>query len=59
MNCGDRREPAFRDNADHQRFVESLAEERAKTSRQVYARVLIANLFHLVAETPRQNWSSG
>jgi REP element-mobilizing transposase RayT len=31
MNRGDRREPIFRDKADRQRFVETLAEACAKT----------------------------
>jgi putative transposase len=32
MNRGDRRQPVFRENADRQRFVATLAEVRAKTS---------------------------
>lgn len=31
MNRGDRREPIFRDNANRQRFVETLAEVCAQT----------------------------
>jgi hypothetical protein len=31
VNRGDRREPIFRDNADRQRFVGTLAEVCAKT----------------------------
>jgi len=36
MNRGDRREPIFRDDADRQRFLETLAEACAKTDWQVH-----------------------
>ncbi|MHB8524519.1 MAG: transposase, partial [Limisphaerales bacterium] len=59
MNRGDRREPIFRDNADRQRFVETLAEVCAKTGWQVHAYVLMPNHFHLVVETPQPNLVAG
>jgi len=59
MNRGDRREPIFRDNADRQRFVETLAEACAKTGWQVHAYVLMPNHFHLVVETPQPNLVAG
>lgn len=59
MNRGDRREPIFRDDADRQRFVETLAEVCGKTGWEVHAYVLMPNHFHLVIETPRANLVSG
>jgi REP element-mobilizing transposase RayT len=59
MNRGDRREPIFLDEADRQRFVETLAEVCAKTGWQVHAYVLMPNHFHLVVETPQPNLVAG
>ena len=59
MNRGDRREPTFRDEADRQRFVETLGEACAKTGWQVHAYVLMPNHFHLVVETPQPNLVAG
>ena len=52
MNRGDRREPIFNDEADRQRFGETLGEACGKTGWQVHADVLMPNHFHLVVETP-------
>ena len=54
MNRGDRRELIFMDDADRQRFVETLGEACAKTGWQVHAYVLMPNHFHAVVETRRQ-----
>ena len=43
MNRGDRRERIFMDDADRQRFVETLGEACAKTGWQVHAYVLMPN----------------
>jgi REP element-mobilizing transposase RayT len=51
MNRGDRRELIFIDDADRQRFVETLGE--------VSAYVLIPNHFHWVVETPQPNLVAG
>ena len=59
LNRGDRREPIFRDDADRQRFLETLAEACAKTRWQVHAFVLMPNHFHLVLETPQPNLVAG
>ena len=59
MNRGDRRERIFKDDGDRQRFVEALAEARAKTGWQVHAYVLMSNHFHLVIETPQPNLVDG
>jgi putative transposase len=37
MNRGDRREPIIHDDADRQRFIETLGEACGKTDRQVHA----------------------
>ena len=55
MNRGDRRKPIFKDDADRQRFVATLAEAGAKTGWQVHAYVLMPNHFHLVVATPLPN----
>ncbi len=59
MNRGDHREAIFKDDADRQRFVETLAEACAKTGWQVHAYVLMPNHFHLVVETPQANLVAG
>ena len=59
MNRGDRRELIFIDDADRQRFVETLGEACAKTGWQVHAYVLMPNRFHWVAETPQPNLVAG
>jgi REP element-mobilizing transposase RayT len=55
MNRGDRRERTFMDDADRQRFVDTLGEVCAKTGWQVHAYVLMPNHFHVVVETPQPN----
>ncbi len=52
MNRGDRRELIFIDDADRQRFVETLGEVCAKTGCQGHAFVIMPNHFHWVVETP-------
>ncbi|MDA1276339.1 MAG: transposase, partial [Verrucomicrobia bacterium] len=59
MNRGDRKEDIFVDNADRQRFLETLGEACQKTGWQVHAYCLMRNHFHLVVETLRANLSSG
>lgn len=59
MNRGDRREPIFRDDADRERFLETLVEACAKTEWQVHALCLMSNHFHLVVETPQANLVAG
>ena len=59
MNRGDRRELIFMDDADRQRFVDTLGEVCAKTGWQVHAYVLIPNHFHVVVETPQPNLVAG
>jgi putative transposase len=59
LNRGDRREPIFRDDRDHVRFLETLGEACAKTDWQVHAFCLMNNHFHLVVETPNANLVAG
>ena len=59
MNRGDRREPIFRDDLDHKRFLITLAEVCKKTDWQVHAYCLMGNHFHLVVETPNPNLVGG
>ena len=59
INRGDRREEIFRDDADRERFVSTLAEACGKTEWQVHAYCLMSNHFHLVIETPLPNLVSG
>ena len=59
MNRGDRREIIFIDDADRQRFVDTLGEACAKTGWQVHAYVLMPNHFHVVVETPQPNLVAG
>ena len=59
MNRGDRREPIFKDERDHQQFLETLGQACAKTAWQVHAYCLMPNHFHLVLETPQANLVAG
>ncbi len=59
MNRGDRQEPIFEDDADRQRFLETLAEVCHKTDWQMHAYCLMGNHFHLVVETPQANLVAG
>ena len=59
MNRGDRRERIFVDDADRQRFIDTLGEACAKTGWQVHAYVLMPNHFHVVVETPQPNLVAG
>ena len=51
MSRGDRREAIFKDDADRERFLTTMAETCAKTGWQVHAYCLMPNHFHLVVET--------
>src|SRR5439155_22903143 len=59
MNRGDRREPIFQDDADRQRFVETLGEVCVRSGWQVHAYCLMPNHFHLVVETPQPTLVAG
>lgn len=59
LSRGDRREDIYRDVADRDRFLATLAAACLKTGWQVHAYCLMRNHFHLVIETPRANLVSG
>jgi REP element-mobilizing transposase RayT len=59
INRGDQREDIFQDEADRQRFLDTLGEACQKTEWQVHAYCLMRNHFHLVIETPRPNLVAG
>ncbi|MCU0783928.1 MAG: transposase [Verrucomicrobia bacterium] len=59
LNRGDRREPIFRDDADRQRFLETLGEGCGRSGWQVHAYCLMLNHFHLVVETPQPTLVAG
>ena len=59
MNRGDRREPIFRDDFDHKRFLTTLVESCTRTDWQVHAFCLMDNHFHLVVKTPDANLVAG
>src|SRR5437762_10607481 len=59
MNRGDRREAVFRDAADRELFLRTLAEACRKTDWQVHAYCLMSNHFNLVVETPKGNLVAG
>jgi putative transposase len=59
MNRGDRREPIFRDDQDHEMFLETLGQAAQKTGWQIHAYCLMPNHFHLVLETPNANLVAG
>jgi len=59
MNRGDRHEPIFCDDTDHQRFLAILAEACTKTDWQVHAFCFMPNHFHFVVETSNANLVAG
>jgi putative transposase len=59
LNRGDRREAIFKNDKDHEMFLQTLAEACAKTGWQAHAWCLMHNHFHLVIETPHPNLVAG
>ena len=59
MNRGDRREPIFQDDADRERFLQTLGEACVRSGWQVHAYCLMPNHFHLVIETPQPTLVAG
>ena len=59
MSRGGRRAGIFRDDADRERFLETLGEVCVQTGWQLQARCLMGNHFHLVVETPQGNLVAG
>ena len=59
MCRGNRQEPVFRDDRDHQLFLDTLAEACRRTGWKVHAFVLMGNHYHLLIETPEANLVDG
>ncbi len=59
LDRGDRREAIFRDDADRERFLETLGEACGRTGWRVHALVLMGNHYHLLIETPQANLVAG
>jgi REP element-mobilizing transposase RayT len=59
MSRGDHREEIFRDDTDRRTFLSTLGQACDKTGFQIHAFCLMANHFHLVAETPQANLVAG
>ncbi len=59
LDRGDRREAIFRDDADRERFLETLGEVCARTGWRLHAYVLMSNHYHLLLETPEPNLAAG
>ena len=59
MSRGDHGEAIYQDDADRQRFLDSLAEACQKTGWLVHAYVLMPNHYHLLLETPKANLVAG
>ena len=59
MCRGDRHEAIFLDDADRERFLETLVEARERTGWRIHAYVLMVNHYHLLLETPEANLMAG
>jgi putative transposase len=55
LDCGDRREPIVRSDADRAAFVRTLGEACARTGWRVHAWVLMSNHYHLLIETMQES----
>ncbi|MGI8819827.1 MAG: transposase [Chthoniobacterales bacterium] len=59
LERGDRQESIFSDDADRERFLETLGEACERTGWRVHAYVLLSNHYHLMIETPQANLVAG
>ena len=59
MARGSHGQAVFGDNADRQRFLETLGEACEKTGWRIHAYVLMGNHYHLLVETPEPNLVAG
>lgn len=59
MCRGDRGEPVFLDDRDHEIFLDTLAEACDRTGWRIHAFVLMGNHYHLLLETPEANLVDG
>lgn len=59
MARGDQGQLVFKDDVDRNLFLQTLGEACEKTGWRVYAYVLMANHYHLLAQTPEPNLVAG
>ena len=59
MALGSHGQAVFGDNADRERFLETLGEACEKTGWRIHAYVLMGNHYHLLVETPEPNLVAG
>lgn len=59
MCRGNRQEAIFKDDKDHERFLDTLGEVCARTGWLIHAFVLMDNHYHLLLETPEPNLVNG
>lgn len=59
MCRGNRQEAIFRDEKDHERFLDTLGEVSQRNGWLIHAFVLMGNHYHLLLETPEPNLVDG
>ena len=59
MCRGNRQEAIFRDENDHERFLDTLGEVSERNGWLIHAFVLMGNHYHLLLETPEPNLVDG
>ena len=59
MCRGNRQEALFRDERDHERFLDTLGEVSERNGWLIHAFVLMGNHYHLLLETPEPNLVDG
>lgn len=60
MMCrGNHQEPVFKDNKDHEEFLDTLGEVVERMGWKLHAFVLMGNHYHLLIETPEANLVDG
>ena len=55
MSRGNRGEAIFRDDSDHETFLETLGQACGRAGWLIHAYVLMGNHYHLLLETPQAN----
>jgi REP element-mobilizing transposase RayT len=56
---GNRQEPIFKDDKDHEMFLDTLGEVVERTGWRIHSFVLMGNHYHLLIETPEPNLVDG
>ena len=59
MSRGNRQEPIFLDDRDHNCFLDAIGEACSRTGWRIHAYVLMGNHYHLLLETPEPNLVDG